>query len=83
MKTLGELIPSEKKKVKAALKGIPKAQRPFFDAEYSVGEPLNSRPAGTFVGLACKVCNRWSDYGHDDDCPVQHLSNEPVEARDE
>ncbi len=45
----------------------------FYSAQYSLGPPFGSKRGGTFVGLACKSCNRWSDGGHDENCAVAEL----------
>lgn len=70
---LGDMIPGEQVKARREIGRLPKAVRKFYSDQYSVGSPYNNRPPGTFLGLCCKVCNRWREYGHEEDCPVLDL----------
>ena len=68
-------LPGEEEKAEKALAEIPESVRDFYEIHYVIyGNPENE---GAFAGLACKVCNRWSDYGHDKNCPVKRLEDEP------
>ncbi len=69
-KCLEDIIPGEKAKASKALAALPKKVRGFYSPQYGVGI---GNVAGTFIGFACKVCSKWQEYGHDDDCPVASL----------
>lgn len=48
---------------------LPKRTRKYYVAHY---QHIGSRP-NTFIGFACKSCNRWAEYGHYKNCPVEEL----------
>ena len=68
---LDSRIPGEKEKASAALAQVPESVRGFYTAHYNIN--AYDGPVGLFRGLACRVCNKWREYGHDPDCPVKQL----------
>lgn len=48
-----------------ALANLPKKVRGFYEPHFQLVPDT-----GDFVGLVCKVCNTWQEFGHADDCPV-------------
>lgn len=70
---LGDAIPGQKELAQAALDAIPnETLRAFYQPHYRLDKDY-----GKFVGLVCKACNRWQEYGHAKDCPATTLlSNE-------
>ena len=58
----------EYKKGLEALESIPEIVRKYYKIHYN----LTKKPY-KFAGLVCKSCNRWSDGGHDLECPVNDI----------
>lgn len=61
----------------AARNALPPVARDFYRAEHAIGIVMtasgvapNPIPAGTFLGLRCKVCQRIVSDGHRPSCPV-------------
>ena len=69
---LEDAIPGEKERAQNALNAIAESARGFYEPQYQI---IGSRPYGTFLGLACRCCERWQEYGHKDDCPVRKLTS--------
>jgi rubrerythrin len=67
---MSKIKASEEEKANKALSQLPEKVRGFYEAHYQV---VGSLPEGTFVGLVCRVCNYWTEAGHEDDCPVKQL----------
>ena len=67
---LCDIIPGEKGNAKSELAKYPVKLRGFYEPHYGVGI---GNQEGKFLGLVCKVCNRWQEYGHSTDCPVRKL----------
>jgi hypothetical protein len=51
--------------------------RKFYASQF---QEIGSLANGSFIGLACKCCNRWLGYGHDDDCPGPRISQKDIDA---
>lgn len=51
----------------------------FYVAHYQV---TGSKPTGSFIGLACKACNRWEENGHAVDCSTGELELQEAEIKD-
>lgn len=56
---------AERRAAKAALDALPEQVRGFWSPQFQL-----IPDTGDFVGLSCKVCNKWQKYAHGDDCPV-------------
>jgi len=69
VKALEDWMPGQKAAARKALAVLPKKVRAFYAPQYRTDDYT-----GMFVGLACKVCYRWSDCGHVDNCPVGMLA---------
>ena len=63
----------EEKNSQTAISFLPKSRRKFFVAQYQL-----IPNTGYFVGLCCKVCSTWIEYGHDTDCPVPKQSKKTL-----
>lgn len=70
MRTLEQIIPGEKAKASKALRTLPVMVRGFYEPQYGTGI---GNTAGEFLGLTCKLCDRWEEYGHSKDCPVKKV----------
>ncbi len=64
---LGDMIKGEKAKATKAIKKLPVRLRKFYVAQYGTGI---GNVAGEYLGLSCKVCERWQSCGHDNTCPL-------------
>jgi hypothetical protein len=62
---LEDAVPGQAEAAQVALLDIPEPARFFYVPHYRI-----DRDYGKFVGLVCRACNRWSDSGHEDDCPA-------------
>ena len=60
----------EERKADAALNALPENIRRYYSKQFGLGI---GNKEGKFVGLACKSCDHWREYGHDDDCAVAEL----------
>ncbi len=69
-KCLEDIIPGEKQKARATLRAIPTKVRRFYVPRYGVGI---GNEAGEFLGLVCKCCKQWQEFGHNADCLVKSL----------
>lgn len=58
----------EKEKATEALQKLPELVRGFYQEEYQL-----IPDTGNFVGLSCKLCRKWHEYGHKENCPVENL----------
>jgi hypothetical protein len=61
----------ENEKALRAFSEHPLLLQGFYEAHFTVYE--GSRPVGTFVGLACRVCNTFISFGHKEDCPMPNM----------
>ena len=59
---------AELQAAKIAYLKIPENLQGFYVAHFQI-----IPDTGKFVGLVCKVCNRWLEYNHDKYCPVGKL----------
>ena len=59
----------EAKKAKYAKHTLPEKWHKYYDPHFS----LMGHKADCFIGLVCRSCNQWIEYGHIEACPAKEV----------